>query len=38
MFPWIDGFPLLCVMLAPVIVLGSFLTSRPQYAGVGLGC
>ncbi|MFJ2459758.1 FUSC family protein [Pseudomonas neuropathica] len=36
-FPWIDGFPLLCVMLAPVFVLGSFLTSRPQYAGVGLG-
>lgn len=36
-FPWIDGFPLLCVMLAPVIVLGSFLTSRPQYVGVGLG-
>lgn len=36
-FPWIDGFALLCVMLAPVIVLGSFLTSRPQYAGVGLG-
>lgn len=36
-FPWIDGFPLLCVMLAPVIVLGSFLTSRPQYAGIGLG-
>jgi uncharacterized membrane protein YccC len=36
-FPWIDGFPLLCVMLAPVIVFGSFLTSRPQYVGVGLG-
>jgi uncharacterized membrane protein YccC len=36
-FPLIDGFPLLCVMLAPVIVLGSFLTSRPQYVGVGLG-
>ncbi|MGF6332572.1 putative membrane protein YccC [Pseudomonas sp. BS3782 TE3695] len=36
-FPWIDGFPLLCVMLAPVIVIGAFLTSRPQYAGVGLG-
>ena len=36
-FPWIDGFPLLCVMLAPVIVLGAFLASRPQYAGVGLG-
>jgi len=36
-FPWIDGFPLLCVMLAPVIVLGSFLASRPKYAGMGLG-
>lgn len=36
-FPLIDGFPLLCVMLAPVIVIGAFLTSRPQYAGVGLG-
>ncbi|CAI8867806.1 FUSC family protein [Pseudomonas sp. IT-93MI4] len=36
-FPWIDGFPLLCVMLAPVIVLGSFLASRPKYAGIGLG-
>ncbi|WQG59946.1 FUSC family protein [Pseudomonas sp. RTB3] len=36
-FPWIDGFPLLCVVLAPVIVLGAFLASRPQYAGAGLG-
>lgn len=36
-FPLIDGFPLLCMMLAPVIMLGSFLSSRPQYAGVGLG-
>ena len=36
-FPLIDGFALLCVMLAPVIVLGSFLSSRPQFAGVGLG-
>lgn len=36
-FPLIDGFPLLCVMLAPVIMLGSFLSSRPKYAGVGLG-
>ncbi|MBC3349859.1 FUSC family protein [Pseudomonas sp. SWRI196] len=36
-FPLIDGFPLLCVMLAPVIMLGSFLSSRPQYAGGGLG-
>ncbi|MGC5702518.1 FUSC family protein [Pseudomonas sp. NFXW11] len=36
-FPWLDGFPLLCLTLAPVIVLGSFLASRPRYAGVGLG-
>lgn len=36
-FPFIDGFPLLCVMLAPVIVLGAFLSSRPRFAGVGLG-
>ncbi|NWD68426.1 FUSC family protein [Pseudomonas gingeri] len=36
-FPWIDGFPLLCLMLAPVIVLGAFLASRPAYAGIGLG-
>ncbi|MGY2262971.1 FUSC family protein [Pseudomonas sp. SDO55104_S430] len=36
-FPHIDGFPLLCVMLAPVFVLGAFLSSRPQYAGVGVG-
>ncbi|WP_433737041.1 FUSC family protein [Pseudomonas putida] len=36
-YPWIDGFPLLCVMLAPVFVFGAFLASRPQYAGVGVG-
>lgn len=36
-YPRIEGFPLLCMVLAPVIVLGSFLSSRPQYAGVGLG-
>ena len=35
--PHIDGFPLLCLVLTPVIVLGSFLTSRANYAGVGLG-
>jgi hypothetical protein len=23
-FPWIDGFPLLCMVLAPVFVLGAF--------------
>ncbi|MDD2057419.1 FUSC family protein [Pseudomonas sp. GD03860] len=36
-FPWIDGFPLLCLVLAPVFVLGAFLASRPAYAGYGLG-
>jgi len=36
-FPYIDGFALLCLTLAPVIVFGAFLASRPAYAGVGLG-
>ena len=36
-FPWIDGFPLLCMVLAPVLMIGAFLASRPQYAGYGLG-
>ena len=36
-FPWIDGFPLLCMVLAPVFVLGAFLSSRPAYAGYGVG-
>jgi uncharacterized membrane protein YccC len=36
-YPFIDGFPLLCLVLAPVLVLGSFLSSRPQLAGYGLG-
>jgi len=36
-FPWIDGFPLLALMLTPVIVLGAFLASRARYVGVGLG-
>jgi hypothetical protein len=35
-FPWIDGFPLLCMVLAPVFVLGAFLTS-PGLRRVGLG-
>jgi uncharacterized membrane protein YccC len=36
-YPFIDGFPLLCLVLSPVLVLGSFLSSRPQLAGYGLG-
>jgi len=35
--PRIDGFPLLCMVLAPVFALGAFLTTRPQWAGYGLG-
>jgi uncharacterized membrane protein YccC len=36
-FPRIDGFALLCMMLVPVFVVGSFVSTRPKYAGVGLG-
>jgi len=35
--PRIDGFPLLCMVLAPVFAVGAFLTTRPQWAGYGLG-
>lgn len=35
--PWIDGFALLCLTLAPVLVLGAFLASRPRFVGYGLG-
>jgi len=35
--PQIDGFPLLCMVLAPVFAFGAFLTTRPQWAGVGIG-
>ncbi|MCF5164577.1 FUSC family protein [Pseudomonas congelans] len=37
LFPYIDGFPLLCLLLAPVFVLGAYLGSRPQWTGYGLG-
>ncbi|QBQ97970.1 FUSC family protein [Paraburkholderia pallida] len=36
-FPHIDGFPLLCVALAPALAFGVFLTTRPAYAGYGVG-
>jgi len=36
-FPLIDGFPLLCLALTPVFILGAFQVSRPQWAGYGLG-
>ncbi|RMS93912.1 Fusaric acid resistance protein [Pseudomonas coronafaciens pv. oryzae] len=37
LFPLIDGFALLCMLLAPVFMFGAFLGSRPQWAGYGLG-
>ena len=36
-YPLIDGFPLLCLVISPVIVLGSYWLVRPQWAGYGLG-
>lgn len=36
-YPLIDGFPLLCFALAPVICLGAFLISRPKWFGYGAG-
>ena len=36
-FPQIDGFPLLCMVLAPVFAFGAFMTTRPQWVGYGLG-
>jgi uncharacterized membrane protein YccC len=36
-YPNIDGFPLLCAMLAPVLALGAFIASRKRAAGYGIG-
>jgi uncharacterized membrane protein YccC len=36
-FPHIDGFPLLALVLAPALAFGVFLTTRPRYAGIGMG-
>jgi len=36
-FPHIDGFVMLCVALAPALAFGVFLTTRPKYAGYGVG-
>lgn len=36
-FPLIDGFALLCLVLAPVFMLGAWLTTRLQTFGIGLG-
>ncbi|CAD5108718.1 FUSC family protein [Zestomonas carbonaria] len=35
--PRIDGFVMLCLVIAPVFVLGAFLSTRPRWAGYGPG-
>ncbi|MGF6755152.1 FUSC family protein [Paraburkholderia sp. GAS42] len=36
-YPHIDGFPLLALALAPFLLLGIFMTTRPKLAGYGIG-
>ncbi|CAD6555681.1 p-hydroxybenzoic acid efflux pump subunit AaeB [Paraburkholderia metrosideri] len=36
-YPNIDGFPLLCTMLAPVLASGAFIATRKGAAGYGIG-
>ncbi len=36
-YPNIDGFPLLCATLAPVLALGAFMATRKGAAGYGIG-
>jgi uncharacterized membrane protein YccC len=36
-YPHIDGFPLLCVVLTPCLGLGVFMTTRPKLLGYGFG-
>ncbi|WP_323122837.1 FUSC family protein [Burkholderia alba] len=36
-YPEIDGFPLLCTALAPVLAFGAFLATRPGMSGYGIG-
>ena len=36
-YPNVDGFPLLCATLVPVLAMGAFLATRPRIAGYGVG-
>jgi uncharacterized membrane protein YccC len=36
-YPYIDGFPLLCAALTPALALGIWLTTRPRLVGYGAG-
>nr|WP_322102882.1 FUSC family protein [Paraburkholderia sp. J41] len=37
LYPNVDGFPLLCAALAPVLAAGAFLATRARSAGYGVG-
>lgn len=36
-FPLIDGFPLLCIVLLPWLLIGTWMMVKPQLAGYGVG-
>lgn len=36
-YPAIDGFPLLCMVLAPIVAVSAFLAARPAVSGYGIG-
>ncbi|QGZ64114.1 FUSC family protein [Paraburkholderia acidisoli] len=36
-YPNVDGFPLLCAALVPVLATGALLATRPRVAGYGIG-
>ncbi len=36
-YPNIEGFPMLCVVLAPLMAFGAFLATRPSTSGYGVG-
>ncbi|MEX3950457.1 FUSC family protein [Paraburkholderia sp. EG287B] len=36
-YPNVDGFPLLCATLVPVLAIGAFLATRSRIAGYGVG-
>ncbi|MDR5756732.1 FUSC family protein [Caballeronia sp. LZ035] len=36
-FPHVDGFPMMCAALAPALMFGAYLSTRPRFAGAGIG-
>ncbi|WP_432697658.1 FUSC family protein [Marinobacterium sp. YM272] len=37
MLPYVDGFPLMMAAIAPVFILGTWLSLTPRWAGLGFG-